>query len=314
MTKKTITFTVLMASIVMLATAGTTQVVQAQIFSSDDHTTEIVLVILAEDGSGSISTVDPDNDANTCNDLTDCSEWDLQRKGEQAALQAFYNDVAQHGFTRDITWAIVEFGTDANQVNGLFVVTDQTSLDVLLAAIENKPKDDGATCITCAIELADTIADLANDSKAYDRIILDIVTDGVPEIVDTEQDAINAADAVLDIDVINALGVGLDQNGIDFLEDLTDGSGNPGPGQVFTADDFDGFAAAFQDKLFAEVDTPDCNDIPQPDFCVGGEFLPIDSTSLLIAGLSANMSLMVPIVLGIAGASAYIIRSRMNKD
>jgi len=47
---------------------------------------------------------------------------------------------------------------------------------------------------------------------------------------------------------------------------------------------------------------------------VGGEFLPIDSTSLLIAGLSANISLMVPIVLGVAGASAYIIHSRMNKD
>jgi len=47
---------------------------------------------------------------------------------------------------------------------------------------------------------------------------------------------------------------------------------------------------------------------------VGGEFLPIDSTALLIAGLSANMSLMVPIVLGVAGASAYIISSRMNKD
>jgi len=45
-----------------------------------------------------------------------------------------------------------------------------------------------------------------------------------------------------------------------------------------------------------------------------GEFLPIDSSALLIAGLSANMSLIVPIALGIAGVSAYLIRSRMNKD
>jgi len=294
-----------MASIVMLATAGTTQVVQAQIFSSDDHTTEVVLVILAEDGSGSISVIDPDNDANTCNNLTDCSEWDLQRKGEQAAIQAFYDDPVQHGFTRDITWAIVEFGTDANQVGGLFVVTDQTSLDVLLAAIENKPKDGGSTSITLAIELADSIADLANDSKNYDRIVLDIVTDGVPEIVDTIPKAIAAADAVVDIDVINALGVGLNQVGIDFLTDLTDGSGNPDPGQVFTANDFDGFAEAFEEKLFADIITP-----PK----VGGEFLPIDSTALLIAGMSANMGFIVPIAAGIAGVGAYLIRSRMNKD
>jgi len=47
---------------------------------------------------------------------------------------------------------------------------------------------------------------------------------------------------------------------------------------------------------------------------VGGEFLPMNTTALLIAGLSANMILLVPIAAGIAGAGAYIIRSRMNKD
>jgi len=47
---------------------------------------------------------------------------------------------------------------------------------------------------------------------------------------------------------------------------------------------------------------------------VGGEFLPIDSTALLIAGMSANMGFIVPIAAGIAGVGAYFIRSRMNKD
>ncbi len=47
---------------------------------------------------------------------------------------------------------------------------------------------------------------------------------------------------------------------------------------------------------------------------VGGEFLPIDSTALLIAGMSANLSMIVPIAAGIAGVGAYFIRSRMNKD
>ncbi len=47
---------------------------------------------------------------------------------------------------------------------------------------------------------------------------------------------------------------------------------------------------------------------------VGGDFLPIDSTALLIAGMSANMGFIVPIVAGIAGAGAYFVRSRMNKE
>jgi len=47
---------------------------------------------------------------------------------------------------------------------------------------------------------------------------------------------------------------------------------------------------------------------------VGGEFLPIDSTALLIAGMSTNMGFIVPIAAGIAGVGAYFIRSRLNKD
>jgi hypothetical protein len=47
---------------------------------------------------------------------------------------------------------------------------------------------------------------------------------------------------------------------------------------------------------------------------VGGELIPLDSTALLIAGMSANLGLIVPIVAGIAGAGAYFIKTRMNKE
>jgi hypothetical protein len=47
---------------------------------------------------------------------------------------------------------------------------------------------------------------------------------------------------------------------------------------------------------------------------VGGEGLPIDSTALLMAGMSSNLSLIIPIAAGIAGAGAIFIRSRINKD
>ncbi len=50
------------------------------------------------------------------------------------------------------------------------------------------------------------------------------------------------------------------------------------------------------------------------DTMVGGEFLPLDTTALLMAGMSANLSIIVPIAAGIAGVGAYYIRSRMNKE
>jgi len=47
---------------------------------------------------------------------------------------------------------------------------------------------------------------------------------------------------------------------------------------------------------------------------VGGEFLPIDSTALMLAGLQSSAIWMLPILAGAAGASAYYIKTRMNKD
>jgi hypothetical protein len=49
------------------------------------------------------------------------------------------------------------------------------------------------------------------------------------------------------------------------------------------------------------------------DVVVGGESLSLDSRALLLAGMSANLSIIVPIVAGIAGVGAYYIRSKMNK-
>jgi len=52
----------------------------------------------------------------------------------------------------------------------------------------------------------------------------------------------------------------------------------------------------------------------KPKTAVGGEFIPIDATAVLIAGLAGNMSLLVPIVVGIAGVGAYFVRKSMNKE
>jgi hypothetical protein len=45
---------------------------------------------------------------------------------------------------------------------------------------------------------------------------------------------------------------------------------------------------------------------------VGGEFLPIDTTALVIAGASANAIWILPILAGLAGAGLYLTRSKLN--
>ena len=47
---------------------------------------------------------------------------------------------------------------------------------------------------------------------------------------------------------------------------------------------------------------------------IGGEILPVSSTSLLIAGAGANAALLIPILAGIIGAGAYFTRSYWNKS
>lgn len=55
------------------------------------------------------------------------------------------------------------------------------------------------------------------------------------------------------------------------------------------------------------------------DFCiapnvVGGELLPIDSTALMLAGIQSSAIWMLPALVGITGAGAFFVRTRMNKE
>ena len=47
---------------------------------------------------------------------------------------------------------------------------------------------------------------------------------------------------------------------------------------------------------------------------VGGEFLAIDSTSLVLAGLQTSAIWMLPVLAGAAGVGAFYIKTRMNKE
>ena len=47
---------------------------------------------------------------------------------------------------------------------------------------------------------------------------------------------------------------------------------------------------------------------------VAGELLPLDSTALLIGGLSSMSVFMIPAVAGIAGVGIYLVKFRANKE
>jgi len=47
---------------------------------------------------------------------------------------------------------------------------------------------------------------------------------------------------------------------------------------------------------------------------VGGEFLPIDSTALLLAGFQTSAIWILPAVAGLAGTGYYLIRFRAKQE
>ena len=49
---------------------------------------------------------------------------------------------------------------------------------------------------------------------------------------------------------------------------------------------------------------------PPPETPVAGELLPLDSTALMIAGLTSMTVWMVPAVVGLAGVGVYLVKFR----
>jgi len=56
------------------------------------------------------------------------------------------------------------------------------------------------------------------------------------------------------------------------------------------------------------------NIVVEGDRLVGGEFLPIDSTALVLAGLQTSAIWMLPVLAVAVGVGAYYIKTRMNID
>ncbi len=90
------------------------------------------------------------------------------------------------------------------------------------------------------------------------------------------------------------------------ITDLTADAVNSGGIFLQIASDGTGIEGAIMD-IIAECG----GEIPE---AIGGEILPVSSTSLLIAGAGANAALLIPMIAGIIGAGAYFTRSYWNKS
>jgi len=109
-------------------------------------------------------------------------------------------------------------------------------------------------------------------------------------------------------------------NGNAVLEsfDVTNDAPIITPGTVNDGE-FRGFVRASNDiasiELSGQFDVLDDLKFARCDtIVVGGEFLPIESTSLVLAGLQTSAIWMLPVLAVAAGAGAYYIKTRMNKD
>jgi len=304
--KRTFATTTLLASIVMVAISGTTSA-NAQIFSNQLPANSDVVLTELLDGSNSVSPAD----------------FLLQQNGVNAGLQAAFDDPNTNLAGK---WyiIIIQFSS-TSQTECTGTINNQGDLDTLKTCISNITQLQGNTCMSCAFNNA--VSELASapspqfNTDPEDRNIIDLITDGVP-FPETQATALLAEDAAIaaGYDRVVALGVGSADT--TFLATIVDPN-PPGPidpavlpeddGFVLTATSFNEFADALERKLIGTI-VGECEKEPLPPQCVGGEFLTIDSTALLIAGMSANMGFIVPIAAGIVGVGAYYIRSRMNKD
>jgi len=81
-------------------------------------------------------------------------------------------------------------------------------------------------------------------------------------------------------------------------------------GNTFARSNDDGITWIHPTSLFNNLNIV----LTGKDDVVGGALLPIDSTALVLAGLQTSAIWMLPVLAGAAGAGAYYIKTRMNKE
>jgi len=273
---------------------ATTQMAFGQLGTSTIPAGTSIHLILLNDDSGSISPAD----------------FTLELDGKQAGLQALLDD--RPDLFGKLHVDVISFSTGASFQCGA-TIDDQADLDALKTCINGIVQSSGLTCIGCAFEQAIVRMDLDPFGASPSIEVIDLVTDGQPNVGNEVKSRLNAIGNGTDVIVALGIGTSIDTVGLsNLVYPNPPGPVNPDPlpdatvqGFVLTVDDFAGFADAFKDKLAGEVPPPPV---------VGGELLDINTTSLFVAGLSANAIWIIPAIAGLAGTGIYFIRSRTESE
>jgi len=104
-------------------------------------------------------------------------------------------------------------------------------------------------------------------------------------------------------------------NGMDYDPDTgvlfgIHNTGGSGTGRILVTIDVSDFS------LSTSVSTEDGMDAIAffPETVIGGELLPINTTTLMLTGLQSSVIWMLPVLAGVAGVGAFYIKTRMNKE
>jgi len=172
-------------------------------------------------------------------------------------------------------------------------------LALVLVAGMTSPAFAGADDISsCTIDPDKVSLQLALDEES-DPFLLTISCDGPVNgfVLDTTCQGIAGG-------FVYSQGVGT--NTITFMQTLENQGGIPEQHCTLTFNmdpTFGGSAQVFQEVWITPHEKP-----------VAGELLSVNSTSLVVAGLTSSMAWMIPAVAGLAGAGIYLVKYRTNKE
>lgn len=179
-------------------------------------------------------------------------------------------------------------------------ISDSTTAEAFADAIDLAPRTfAGATAPGSAINFGYPL--IFSNTFTSPRQVIDVSGDGAENDGDDTSDARDDALAA-GVDAIN--GIVIDPAGelgllAFYTTEVIGGTGS----FVDTALTFADFGQAIKDKLGREICDP-----------VGGESLGINTTSLFVAGLSANAIWIIPTLAGLAGTGIYFIRSKKDSE
>lgn len=231
----------------------------------------------------------------------DDDEFDLQRDGYEAAFRvtslANQLSAGPNGCTavQLIYWA---GQNDQDVAVGWTAITGPASSDAFADAIASANRTSSSnTAPGNAINFG--VDEFQSSSYDAPRKVMDLSGDGIEnEGLDTDAES---TQAILDgITTINGIVIGGDGGLLTFYQDEVADGANP---FVDQANSFDDFEPAILKKIEKEVAQP-----------VAGELLTIDSSALVIAGLTGSAVWMIPTIAGIAGAGIYLVKLRTNRD